>query len=190
MYMNHKHEIYMFICEIYKVYNFNFHWHSKCDKIECTDLKISDRMHWSKNQWSNAVVIVLCRIFRGCGHSFHLECNLPDISACPICKYPLKSKAESLGQRGSHKRRFFYFALVLYGHCWQNYSRVETNCQKIELQNCSENAFFLKCRKPLLKGNGNINFYFLIWKNFWNYLITSCTDSSYLAYFLKYFHLK
>ena len=22
----------------------------------------------------------LCRIFRGCGHSFHLECNLPDIS--------------------------------------------------------------------------------------------------------------
>ena len=46
-----------------------------------------------------------------------VECNLPDISACPICKYPLKSKAESFGQRGSHKRRFFYFALVLYGHC-------------------------------------------------------------------------
>jgi hypothetical protein len=26
MYMNHKHEMYMFICEIYKVYNFNFHF--------------------------------------------------------------------------------------------------------------------------------------------------------------------
>jgi hypothetical protein len=47
MYMNHKHERY--ICLLY---TFNFHWHSKCDKIECTDLKRS-----------NAVVIVLCVAF-------------------------------------------------------------------------------------------------------------------------------
>jgi hypothetical protein len=31
------------------------------------------------------------------------------------------------------------------------------------------------------KGNGNVNFYFLIWKNFWNYILTSFTDFSYLA---------
>jgi hypothetical protein len=31
----------------------------------------------------------------------------------------------------------------------------------------------------LLKVNGNISFYFLIWKNFSNYLITSCTNFSY-----------
>jgi hypothetical protein len=33
----------------------------------------------------------------------------------------------------------------------------------------------------VLKGNGNIDFYFLIWKNFWNYILTSFTDFSYLA---------
>jgi hypothetical protein len=30
-------------------------------------------------------------------HSFHLEFNPPDISVCPVCKYPLNKKAESLG---------------------------------------------------------------------------------------------
>jgi hypothetical protein len=37
------------------------------------------------------------------------------------------------------------------------------------------------CGNVALKGNGNIFFYFLIWKNFWNYFMTSFTDSSYLA---------
>jgi hypothetical protein len=27
----------------------------------------------------------------------------------------------------------------------------------------------------VLKGNGNINFYILIWKNFWKYILTSFT---------------
>ena len=53
---------------------------SKCDQIKCS----RDSQLW--------------RIFRRCGHSFHLECNLPDISACPICQDLLKSKAESLGK--------------------------------------------------------------------------------------------
>ena len=53
---------------------------NKCDQIKCS----RDSQLW--------------RIFRGCGHSFHLECNLPDISACPICQDLLKSKAESLGK--------------------------------------------------------------------------------------------
>ena len=48
---------------------------------------------------SNATVTVLCGVFfRGCGHSFHLECNLPDISVCPLCKDLIKSKIESLGK--------------------------------------------------------------------------------------------
>ena len=34
----------------------------------------------------------LWRIFRGCGHSFHLECNLPEVSVCRLCKSLLQSK--------------------------------------------------------------------------------------------------
>ena len=55
-------------------------WHSKCDKVEC-------------NRDSP-----LLPIFRGCGHSFHLECNLPEINVCPICKDFLKSKVKLLGK--------------------------------------------------------------------------------------------
>ena len=58
----------------------SFDIYSKCDQINCS----RDSQLW--------------RIFRGCGHSFHIECNLPDISACSICKGLLKSKAESLGK--------------------------------------------------------------------------------------------
>ena len=38
------------------------------------------------------------RIFRGCGHSFHLECNLPDISVYSVCKSLLESKIASLSK--------------------------------------------------------------------------------------------
>ena len=37
-------------------------------------------------------------IFRGCGHSFHIECVLPDISVCKICESTLKAKIENLGK--------------------------------------------------------------------------------------------
>ena len=51
-----------------------------CDDVQCT--------HTS----------TLWRIFLGCGHSFHLQCNLPDISVCKICQEFLTSKAASLGE--------------------------------------------------------------------------------------------
>jgi hypothetical protein len=41
-----------------------------------------------------------------------------------------------------------------------------------------------------LKGNGNIFFYFLIWKNFWNYLITSFTYSCISCLVLEIFSLE
>jgi hypothetical protein len=37
------------------------------------------------------------RIFRGCGHSFHIECNLPDISVCSICKSLVQFEVVTLG---------------------------------------------------------------------------------------------
>ena len=40
----------------------------------------------------------LWRIFRGCGHSFHLECNLPEVSVCHLCKSLLQSKVVTLGK--------------------------------------------------------------------------------------------
>ena len=41
---------------------------------------------------------MLWRVFEGCGHLFHIECNLPDISVCNICKELLTTKASSLGK--------------------------------------------------------------------------------------------
>ena len=38
------------------------------------------------------------RLFRGCGHSFHIECLLPDISVCKICKEDLAAKIEKLSK--------------------------------------------------------------------------------------------
>ena len=40
---------------------------------------------------------ILWRVFQGCGHSFHIECNLPNISVCKVCKELLTTKACSLG---------------------------------------------------------------------------------------------
>ena len=34
---------------------------------------------------------------RGCGHSFHIECILPDLSVCRICESTLHAKLEVLG---------------------------------------------------------------------------------------------
>ena len=33
---------------------------------------------------------------RGCGHSFHIECILPDLSVCRICESTLHAKLEVL----------------------------------------------------------------------------------------------
>ena len=54
--------------------------HRKCDLLEC-------------NRQSP-----LWKVFRGCGHSFHIECVLPDISVCKICESTLKQKIEDLGK--------------------------------------------------------------------------------------------
>ena len=40
----------------------------------------------------------LWRIFRGCGHSFHLERNLPEVSVCHLCKSLLQSKVVTIGK--------------------------------------------------------------------------------------------
>ena len=40
----------------------------------------------------------LWKVFRGCGHSFHVECVLPDISVCKICQSPLVTKLKDLGK--------------------------------------------------------------------------------------------
>jgi hypothetical protein len=65
MYMNHKHEMYMFLCEIYKVYTFDFHWHSKCDKIECLDLKIgTQRVHVTIAVWITTEIVFFNSIWR------------------------------------------------------------------------------------------------------------------------------
>ena len=37
-------------------------------------------------------------MFRGCAHSFHVECLLPDLSVCKICQATLLSKIEILGK--------------------------------------------------------------------------------------------
>ena len=38
------------------------------------------------------------RLFRGCGHSFHVDCLLPDISVCKICKMNLAAKIDKLSK--------------------------------------------------------------------------------------------
>ena len=40
----------------------------------------------------------LWKVFRGCGHSFHIECTLPDQSVCRICESTLHAKLETLGR--------------------------------------------------------------------------------------------
>ena len=39
----------------------------------------------------------LWNVFRGCGHSFHIECVLPNITRCPVCEETLLSSVEDLG---------------------------------------------------------------------------------------------
>ena len=40
----------------------------------------------------------LWKVFQGCGHSFHVECILPDISVCRICQSTLFVHLETLGK--------------------------------------------------------------------------------------------
>ena len=51
-------------------------------------------------------------MFRGCGHSFHIQCVLPDISCCPICKTTLFQKLDVLGKTANDA--------VLSEHCLQD----------------------------------------------------------------------
>ena len=39
----------------------------------------------------------LWNVFRGCGHSFHIECILPSINDCPVCEATLLSSVQDLG---------------------------------------------------------------------------------------------
>ena len=42
----------------------------------------------------------LWRIF-SCGHSFHVQCNLPNVSECCICKEHLKHRIEILAAKAN-----------------------------------------------------------------------------------------
>ena len=53
----------------------------KCDKVDCR-LDSLDSPIW--------------RVFTGCGHSFHVQCNLPNISTCPICLSYLNARIVTL----------------------------------------------------------------------------------------------
>ena len=49
-----------------------------------------------------ASVTPLWNVFRGCGHSFHIECIMPKISDCPICEATLLLKVETLGKTANN----------------------------------------------------------------------------------------
>ncbi len=56
----------------------------KCDLPDC---------HKEKFLWN---------VFLGCGHSFHIECALPEINVCPICRSSLFQKAADLSQTANN----------------------------------------------------------------------------------------
>lgn len=58
--------------------------HRKCDLPDCTN---------NSPIW---------KVFYGCGHSFHVQCILPEISTCPLCQSTLLAQIESLGQTANN----------------------------------------------------------------------------------------
>ena len=56
----------------------------KCDLLGCT----KDRLLWN--------------VFRGCGHSFHIECIMPEITTRPVCRAKLLAKIEDLGKTANN----------------------------------------------------------------------------------------
>ena len=42
------------------------------------------------------------KVFNGCGHSFHVQCTLPEISTCPLCQSTLLAKIEALGRAANN----------------------------------------------------------------------------------------
>ena len=56
----------------------------KCDLLGCT----KDNPLWN--------------VFRGCGHSFHIECIMPEITTCPVCLAKLLAKIEDLGKTANN----------------------------------------------------------------------------------------
>lgn len=40
----------------------------------------------------------LIKVFHGCGHSFHIQCLLPNISDCPHCHSLLMAQVDALGK--------------------------------------------------------------------------------------------
>ena len=40
----------------------------------------------------------LWNVSRGCGHSFHIECILTNISDCPVCQTTTLANVEALGR--------------------------------------------------------------------------------------------
>ena len=48
---------------------------------------------------------------RGCGHSFHIECILPDLSVCRICESTLHAIVKSLKFLVTQQTRQFWQTL-------------------------------------------------------------------------------
>ena len=41
------------------------------------------------------------RVFRGCGHSYHTVCLIPDISSCPKCNHVLSIEMTALATKAT-----------------------------------------------------------------------------------------
>ena len=77
---------YVYLCSLYKSCRTNglanTFFSRKCDKKNCS------------------LVSPLWRIFT-CGHSFHCQCNFPNVCECPVSKDALKNKIDLLAKRAN-----------------------------------------------------------------------------------------
>ena len=74
-----------------------------------TKTKFSKSIHFIfKHGCSSASPI--WKLFQ-CGHSFHVDCNLPALSECPVCKIHLKSKIQDLSRKANESIKDLTFCV-------------------------------------------------------------------------------
>ena len=88
------------------------HPNRKCDSVKCTN---SQSMLWL--------------IVGGCGHSLHVECNLPKISECQVCKDFLRSKISLLGKTANSNMLWFRQSLT--DHILEATHRMKNPCEEV-----------------------------------------------------------
>ena len=42
-----------------------------------------------------------CRVIRGCGHSYHITCLIPNISSCPKCTHAVQLEMKTLAKKAT-----------------------------------------------------------------------------------------